>query len=102
MNYKTKLTDLLKTVKEIREDIEELQFGTYVEISNRLTRIIWENINWTFAVRITSNWRVVSKRFDRQQFKIIWNPLEERMLRMYCEKNNIIFWIDEKWRLYYW
>jgi len=83
MSYKQKLTDLLKTIDEIKEDLEELKF--WCEFISNLN-------STTFTYVFETNNRIHSMwcSFNKAQIRrIIWNPLEERHLRMYCENKGI-------------
>ena len=89
-----KLTKLLCEVQEIKEDIMELRFGTkyYLE---------WKTIwfyTWYYESRLLSwtdeRYTIYEFQYHKKnralkplsEIKIIWNPLEERHLRMYCQK----------------
>jgi len=84
--FKNKLTELLKTVPEIKSDLEELRFGCKFinkykldEIDIIISEIRW----WNFHSIIW--WNQTHFPHISQIDKVIWNPLEERHLRMYCE-----------------
>ena len=86
MTYKEKIIELFKTVSEIKSDLEELRFWTTLTFRN----------HWHICKYIcTQEWNKITSLNDRnvkvwrltEHIKeIIWNPLEERHLRMYLEK----------------
>ena len=112
--YETKTNRTIKTVPEIKKDLEELKFGCEVKlgvvwgwywIDNITTRIIrrcewlkWEvyNVEWNPYCLVYVKHSSFPE--DPSMIKeIIWNPLEERHLRMYCEKKGILWflWINK-------
>ena len=110
MTYKEKLIELLKEVLEIKSDLEELKFWCKCKYKHspdwwRSKWVyIWENSRFsTDLFRYNSNWNVVDisdKKEWWKWFEVIWNPLEEHHLRMYCEKKWIEIFIDFEWKVY--
>jgi len=109
MTYKEKLIELLKTVPEIKEDLEELKFWTRIEINwwkmfFKSIIIDAEHIDYWIIKYITRHplyyflsWKDKEFKINKWELKIIWNPLEERHLRMYCEKNTTWIIIRSEW-----
>lgn len=89
MSYKEKLIELLKTIPEVKEQMESLEFGCKYIMKNCHPEIFWETSEQIFIHHIMWEWLV----------EIIWLPLQERFIRMFCEKNNIRFSIHTN---YYW
>jgi len=88
--YKEKLIELFKTIPEIKEDLEEL-----IDLK---TKVIYYPNKWKSWPYEWIYWNLYERDDDRfykfditELDKIIWNPIEERHLRMYCKKNKIIY-----------
>jgi len=100
MTYKEKLIELFKTIPEIKKDLEELRFWCILKAINWISE--WQYI---YLNKISKHILIEKNLWQRckinnitDEFEIIWNSLEERHLRMYCEKNNkknIVFFLDE-------
>lgn len=109
--YKQKLKELLCTLPEIKEQIMELKLGTRILLdcsdlewckpekveceflfmkTMGLVRTYVLFKDYTFPL-IEQNVRGVVDFTDWWEFNIIWNPLEERFLRMYLEEKWINF-----------
>ena len=87
--YKEKLIDLLMSDKEVKEEMEKLEFGCKYIAKNYHPEIFWE-----YSERIytwTTHWDWIKE--------IIWLPLQERFIRIYCEKTNnpLIFTHNSIW-----
>ena len=99
---KQKLIELLKTVPEIKKDIEELKWCCEVEY-------VWafkQYWSWIYyLVEIVWCWAELYRPWEmsftvpEEDFEVIWNPLEERHLRVYCTYLNkwTYIWIDSNW-----
>ena len=86
--YKNKLISLLKEVPEIKEDLEDLIFWTEVE----LVWYFWEKkINHLVDINCLEFFVCwIQERFYKHNIKkIIWNEIEERHLRIYCDKDEL-------------
>lgn len=85
MTHKQQLTEELCTLPEIDKQIKELKFWTeYIDSATWLVFLsIWDTATWSI--------------------KIIWNPIEERHLRMYF-KNKWIenIFINTDWKIFNW
>jgi len=96
--YKQKLIDLLKSDEQIKEAMESLEF--WCEIKYVLSD--WSTDIWIYCFQLwlkmflTDSWLEVE---NSNILEIIWLPLEERFIRIFCEKNNIRFSIHTN---YYW
>ena len=103
MTYKEKLINLLKTIPSVKEDLEELRFWCVLEskISWKIITYCWETDEYKDKY-IMALWKynIVSKKL-LSRYKIIWNPLEERHLRMYCDKKWISLIINRFSQLSY-
>lgn len=98
------LRELLCTVPEINEESMELRFGCILFWE-------WENIVylepwaptmwwWSNSVRAIRGSRI--QTFGNDTYKTLWNPIQERHLRMYCDKRSphiSIFSDGEIWRV---
>ncbi len=93
-NY-NKLVQELCTVKEIEKDIKEQKTGTKIRYS--LDGVVYTTAKILFIHRFSEflyvspwyNYKTPRKIRKLDISKTIWNPLEERNLRMYCKRNNI-------------
>lgn len=127
MTYKQKLTDLLKTIPEIKEDIMEFRTWFKLDVYEYWPSglqeywyddwqlwweeyILWKddifysNEDWyeihlSFIEDLISWKETLEKSESIKDIEIIWNPLEERHLRMYCESKwkNILIHTNEFW-----
>lgn len=117
--YYQKLWELLKEVPEIKKDLEELRFWTdlfyknWKEWINHHETYIWMShpYNWTNSQPIIKNYHnyCIWSNFSIKQLKELYkinNPIEERHIRMYCEKikeNTIINTnLDTLWVFFIW
>ena len=85
--YKEKLRELLKTVPDIKNDLENIKFWTEVLLFWAKKRKIIEeypNVNKIYVTRYN-----FTSSFSQEEYKIIWNPLSEHHLRMYCQDKKI-------------
>ena len=89
-----KLTDLLCEVKEIKEDIMELRFGTeikYWDTENVKHFYIWKSDFWweLLWLKTSVEWYTdcTAELEEWEEFEIIWNPIEYHHLMMYCEED---------------
>ena len=91
MTYKNKLIDLLKSDDETKTAMEKLEFGIKLEYENFKCTFLNKTDFWDYRV-IKSKWLIsfdsIIKKDD--DFKIIWLPLQERFIRMYCENKKEI------------
>ena len=111
-----KLTDILCTVPEIEKDIKELRFGYKVWIYRYKTDsyIYWYIVNkneisslewWTYMLEDYPFYENTNPEWDnfidwdKWYTDKIWNPIQERNLRMYCNEKEIFFMIEEDWML---
>jgi hypothetical protein len=83
-----KLREILCTVDVVREDLMELRFGCKF-ISHSQVEWLSEQIvdNYTSFKKIW--WKLCSEWWNGDYFevdKIIWNPIQERHFRLYCEE----------------
>lgn len=98
MTYKQKLRELLKTVPEVKEQMEKLDF--WCKVNYLLSD--WSTDIWIYCFQLwlkmflTDSWLEVE---NSNILEIIWLPLQERFIRMFCEKNNIRFSIHTN---YHW
>lgn len=102
-NYE-KLVEKLKEVEEIKEDLEELRFGTKIIWNWLCYRFLFIHIDDVNFFHILQEATCVKTDVHRLEVEKIKNDLEERHLRMYCENKNINysmhkdwFWIQYKW-----
>ena len=96
--YKEKLIDLLKSDEQVKEAMEKLEFWCKIYFNDIVphNRIITYNeANKKFSL----DWLIPKILFDYEinprVCKIIWLPLSERFIRMYCLNNKIelsIYW----------
>lgn len=99
--YKEKLIDLLKSDKKVKEAMEKFEFGTKIILKN----YIWEKtinqlVDWIIYFRVC--WMINKDISINDIEKIIWLPLQERFIRMYCEdkwiyisiETNIFYFLD--------
>lgn len=110
--YKQKLIDLLKSDEQTKEAMEKLEFGCVMKTKTWIIRkfIEFERYNFKFYINkfywIDKDWEI--KLVNKSQYTIIWLPLSERFIRMYClskwyncnfQNNNLIViekvWIDD-------
>ena len=103
--YKQKLIELLKKVPEIKEDLEKDKFlNTEYKVIQRFeswefwTYEIWEELYyWTLQFE--------NVKYNHENCLLkIWNELEERHLRIYCNsyKPKLNMLIDNLWKLWFW
>lgn len=102
-SYKQKLIDLLKSDAKVKEAMEKLEFGCRVKndwevyVLDNYTYIVtswyitepWYNI-FIYSISI---WKIC----DLTEAEIIWLPLSERFIRMYCENKWIYICITTSW-----
>ena len=95
MNYKQRLTGLLCEVEEIKEDVMELRVGCeFIDEEWDECLILDGSVdikNLVYSTWCWDCWACYSIK------EILWNPIEERHLRMYCEENDIFLSIDSDW-----
>ena len=93
MNYYEQLQEILCTDESIKADIMELRFWTKIKyeeqwvIKTRIVLFVHKYSDF-LIVEPWYNYRTPKKILRRIVSNIIWNPLEERHLRMYCENLN--------------
>lgn len=103
--YKQKLIDLLKSDEQVKEAMEKLEFGCkWINIYNsKNIETICSNILWWnfYSLYKEEFWVKIHYPHISQIKEIIWLPLQERFIRMYCEnkKINIAFSNTELWHL---
>lgn len=93
-----KLRDILCTVDEIKEDIMELRFGTIIKNTvPAIKRYVceWDYEWYTIYIEaVDRNYQSTTIETEEwEEMEIIWNGIEERHLRMYCDSK----WIEWKW-----
>ena len=84
MNYYNKLKILLCECEEVKRDIMELKFWTELNCVWRICKLLVEK-SWYIDV---FNWDWVYSCLH-WNYTIIWNPLEERHLRIYLIKHKL-------------
>jgi len=112
MTYKDKLTELLKTVPEIKKDLEELRFWCSFKYENQ-----WDNEILTFCSIYEDTWWTLTLSFlipnkERTDeinsfsdddlinlIKIIWNPIQYHNLEQYCVSKHIKLIRQANWVL---
>lgn len=116
MNYKEQLRELLKTNSEVKEQLEELNYWCELIITE-----VWQPVlqeywydEWGFEPNdyyiwphdeiLWENWDDLTLEFIKDfiswkqtieeidSIEIIWHPLSEHHLRMYCENKVIFQW----------
>lgn len=91
MTYKQKLRELLKTVPEVKEQMEKLDF--WCKVNYLLSD--WSTDIWIYCFQLwlkmflTDSWLEVE---NSNILEIIWLPLQERFIRIYCQ--SIVFQWD--------
>ena len=96
--YKQKLIDLLKSDEQVKEQMEKLEF--WCKVNYLLSD--WSTDIWIYCFQLwlkmflTDSWLEVE---NSNILEIIWLPLQERFIRIFCKKNNIRFSIHTS---YYW
>ena len=102
--YKEKLIELLKTVPEIKEDLERKIFWTDVRYRvwpwhTIVSQLISKNLKTNeYLVKHEYNYFHPRRIKENQIIDFIWQ-LEERHLRMYCENKWYAFAIWGQWKL---
>lgn len=97
MTYKQKLIDLLKTIPEIKEDLEELRFGCNV-FYNWEYHILYDYKNIWWKDYINIGWWLSEEMKNEYWIKeVIWNPLEERHIRIFSENKEVYICITTSW-----
>ena len=107
--YKQKLIDLLKSDEQTKQAMEKLEFGNYVIIHWTHCKVIefnWSNLkiwNWKRYLNYKYPEHIWWNSQDKSNLEIIWLPLQERFIRMYCENNfyNNIIRFDIKMMMKY-
>lgn len=88
--YKEKLIELLKSCDEVKEAMEKLEFGC--KVYNEQTDTFWL-VTW--ADWMDFNWTEDNYEHCISHYSIIWLPIQERFIRMYCRnkaKYFIVYW----------
>ena len=86
--------EILKTLPEIKESIEELKFGCYINTDNKNYIVTYYDSSrpiGTMRIVDTAYWREVNYDVIMGEIKIIWQ-IEERHLRMFYTHNNWLAW----------
>lgn len=104
--YKQKLIDLLKSDEQTKTAMEKLEFWCKLIPINIPS---WKNDNFRIIHYRWDCYGIVYKRYfewwycedfiDSNIKEIIWLPLQERFLRMYCDNKNILIYIRCDWLL---
>lgn len=86
MTYKNKLIDLLKWDSQVKEQMEKLEFWCNISRWNNKDAIWWFIWDWFFFLE---EWEVYfgkqsTTHIPLERIFIIWLPLQERFIRMYC------------------
>ncbi len=84
----------MKTVPEIKNDLEELRFGCKLYIQNYITPviIIWDNrrlcvTEWTeYTDFLGQTWTYTQSFSEKHIEKIIWNPIQRHHLECFMDK----------------
>lgn len=92
MSSKEKLRELLKTVPEVKEWMESLEF--WCEIKYVLSD--WSTDVWRYCFQLWLKVFLTDSGLEVENSNIlekIWLPLQERFIRMFCEKRRVPFFI---------
>ena len=99
--YKQKLIALLKSVQPVKKAMEKLEFWCIVETEKYRAKVYYFDCdkNLTTWYILLNNWAKLYKiEINKNEyFKIIWLPLSERFIRMYCENKWIYICITTSW-----
>ncbi len=89
--------EILKTVPEIKESIEELKFGCVIKWDLWYLKYLWEFTdfsdygNWELLHKfLRESWWTFECNHLPKTAEIIWQ-ISERYLRMFCKENQISF-----------
>ena len=95
--YKQKLIDLLKSDKQTKEAMEKLEFWCILKFWIETCSII-SKFN-SYNVLFHTDWLIwFIEEEDFKKYEIIWLPLQERFIRMYCEFQ----WKDFNFSTHWW
>lgn len=105
-----KLRNILCEVKEIKEDLMELRFGCVLICTDQdekfNIKLLWEKDDYFGFMLLNDDEKpnelpivdwgnlstdVLEEDIKTWYYEIIWNPIQERHLRMYCRENKIPF-----------
>ena len=97
-----KLTELLCTVPEIEKEQKELRFGCKIKMFD--STMYWVDsdygryicVDQHFLYQDNPEWSLFEPEKE-QDYKIIWNPIQERNLRMYIMQ---LTFNDNHWEEY--
>ena len=113
-----RLTALLCECESVKKDVMELRFGCRISQHSHCKKetiylwetpnedsCMWSNLFYTYDIRNEfPYWESSSEYSDdfrgnnkHNDFNIIWNPIEERHLRMYCIENQILCSFENSW-----
>lgn len=77
------LQEILCTVESVEKDVKELKFWTKIMLKDFIEE---KTINYWYDSNYYEFYIWLWKKYSRNDIdKIIWNPLQERHLRMYLE-----------------
>lgn len=92
MTYKEKLIELLKTDDEVKNVMEKLEFWTQIKFDYERWRVLSVSDSW--KITFLDLWNYICYSDDNEPYdhkpviEIIWLPLQDRFIRMYCENIN--------------
>lgn len=89
-----RLTAILCECESVKKDVMELRFGC--RVLNSYSGDIWEYIGKDKAYHKEYGIWII-KENSISDNEILWNPIQDHHLRMYCEDNKIYFDIDCYW-----
>ena len=87
--YKEKLRELLCEVPEIKKDLEELRFWSYLYWRDSSWKLNYDRAIIIWIKKITLEIYIVP--ILKSRIEKIENPIEERHIRMYCENTKLRF-----------
>lgn len=101
--YKQKLIDLLKSDEQVKQRIDNLEFWCKIKYdTDEYIFLCYTNYKLD-TLRLLNDDLWIEEIEEKYAFEIIWLPLQERFLRMYCENNiDIVLKIEWDWRIYFW
>lgn len=90
-----KLTEILCSKEDVKKDVMELRFWTNVLIWWHKIRQVINEYPDPSSILVTRYLGCTC--WKKWEYKILWNNLEERHLRMYCESNGIKYTMYESY-----
>ena len=94
-----RLTAILCECESVKKDIMELREGCIIEFDNwKRRKVFTVEIFWTQCLQLQRKNRAaqvfVDEALEWENYKIIWNPIQDHHLRMYCEYKWIFYTIS--------